>query len=76
MLQGDPSLAMLDLIRVENRELYKQFLSLTYYHRGFAYQWKGDKNSAIHDFKKVLELSEDSDRRQNAEQQLQKLEAQ
>jgi len=46
-----------------------------YYNRSWAYREKGDK-SAIRDFKKVLELTKDSNLRKNAEQELKKLGAQ
>ena len=43
-----------------------------YYQRGLAYKNKGDLNAAIADFKKVLELDNDS-LRAEAEAQLQEL---
>ena len=46
---------------------------LAYYNRGLVYRSKGDRNNAIQDFKKVLELTENIVLRHNAEQQLQKL---
>lgn len=49
---------------------------LTYLVRGGAYRAKGLKDKAIADLKKVLELSQDPQLRQNAEEELKKLEAQ
>lgn len=44
-----------------------------YFYRGTAYLNKDDLNRAIADFKKALELTKDSQRRQDTEKQLQEL---
>lgn len=72
-VQSDPNLAILDSNRARQREIYRQLLTLAYSQRGDAYKQRGDKNKSISDFKKVLELTEDPERRQDAEQQLQEL---
>jgi predicted negative regulator of RcsB-dependent stress response len=47
-----------------------------YHGRGQIYRQKGEKAKAIADFKKALQLTEDSKMRQELEQWLKELEAQ
>jgi tetratricopeptide (TPR) repeat protein len=46
---------------------------VAYYNRGDAYKQKGEKEKAIADFEKFLELSDDPNWRQQAEEQLKAL---
>jgi len=48
-------------------------LAQAYYNRGRAYQALGDREKAIADFQKVLEISQDADLRQRAQQHLDEL---
>jgi hypothetical protein len=44
--------------------------------RGFAHKMKGEKDEAIRDLERVLELSEDEDLRNDVEEQLRELRGQ
>lgn len=70
--KGDYEIAIADLTQAIE---FDANIPDVYWHRGLAYSGNGDRTQAIQDFRTVLELSNNQDLRQSAEQELKKLDA-